>query len=213
MKQAKNYLIYEFIALFCAFPLTIAYLRPHGWIYITLWVVALFCVLWMRRNHYNFKADWNRPVISRTVLKAIFFQLLPASIALAIFTYVMIPDRMFSLPLHRPQLWVMVMILYPLLSVIPQEIIYRSFFFRRYAPLFTTPKAMIIASALAFGWVHIVLLNWVAVVFSAIGGFIFASTYSKTRSLGAVCLEHALYGCMLFTLGLGYYFYHGQAVR
>ncbi|MEQ1789763.1 MAG: hypothetical protein ABL857_04905 [Rickettsiales bacterium] len=26
-------------------------------------------------------------------------------------------------------------------------------------------------------------------------------------------LEHALYGCMIFTLGLGYYFYHGQAVH
>jgi len=213
MTKFKSYLLLEFIALFCVLPLTLAYLKPHGWIYITLWVVALSCVLWMHRNHYNFKADWNRPVIDRTVIKAIFFQLLPASVALAIFTYVMIPDHMFHLPLQRPQVWVMVMILYPLLSVIPQEIIYRSFFFRRYAPIFTSQKIMIAASALAFGWVHIVLLNWVAVTFSAIGGFIFASTYSKTRSLGAVCLEHALYGCMIFTLGLGYYFYHGQAVR
>lgn len=213
MIKFKSYLLLEFIALFWALPLTLAILKPRGWIYITLWVVALSCVLWMRRNHYNFKADWNSPVIDRTVIKAILFQLIPITIAISLFIHFMMPERMFSLPLQRPQVWVMVMILYPLLSVIPQEIIYRSFFFRRYAPIFKTPRSMIIASALAFGWVHIVLLNWVAVTFSAIGGFIFASTYSKTRSLGAVCLEHALYGCMIFTLGLGYYFYHGQAVR
>ena len=45
------------------------------------------------------------------------------------------------------------------------------------------------------------------------GGLFFADTYAKTRSLAAVYFEHALYGCYLFTIGLGFYFYHGNAVR
>ena len=107
----------------------------------------------------------------------------------------------------------MVVLFYPLLSVIPQEIIFRSFFFRRYEQLFNTPNKIILFSGLAFGWVHILLLNWVAVIFSAVGGIIFASTYNRTKSLALTCLEHALYGCFIFTIGLGFYFYHGQAVH
>ena len=35
----------------------------------------------------------------------------------------------------------------------------------------------------------------------------FATTYQRYRSLALVCLEHAIYGCLIFTLGLGWYFY------
>ncbi len=211
--KTKTYLLCEFIAIFGALPLALAIFRPHGWIYITLWIFTLCCYFWLQRNSYNFKTDWNKKALNKITLRRIILPLLPIAIALALFTYIMIPERLFSLPLQRPQLWVMVMILYPLLSVIPQEIIFRSFFFRRYSPLFTTQNTMLLASALAFGWMHIILLNWVAVVFSFFGGLIFAHTYSKTNSLAATCLEHALYGCILFTLGMGYYFYHGQAVN
>lgn len=213
MTKFKNYLFWECLILFWALPLALAILKPRGWIYIILWVFTLSCYFWMQRNGYNFRTDWNKKALNKITLRRIILPLLPITIALALFTYIMIPQRLFSLPLERPQLWVMVMILYPLLSVIPQEIIFRSFFFRRYAVIFPNPKIMILASAMAFGWVHIVLLNWVAVVFSFVGGLIFANTYSKTRSLAATCLEHALYGCTLFTLGLGYYFYHGHIVN
>jgi hypothetical protein len=43
-----------------------------------------------------------------------------------------------------------------------------------------------------------------------IGGWFFAETYARTRSMRLVWLEHALYGCLVFTIGLGDYFYHGN---
>jgi hypothetical protein len=49
-------------------------------------------------------------------------------------------------------------------------------------------------------------------LFCAIGGVFFARTYTARPSLALVVAEHALYGCFLFTLGLGHYFYHG-AIR
>ncbi len=44
-----------------------------------------------------------------------------------------------------------------------------------------------------------------------VGGWIFASRYRRTRSLFTVSVEHALYGMLVFTVGLGQYFYHGAA--
>jgi len=38
---------------------------------------------------------------------------------------------------------------------------------------------------------------------------LFAARYAETGSLATSSFEHALYGCWLFTVGLGQYFYHG----
>ena len=212
MANKNTYLLIEFVALFCITPPVLAYLKPHGMIYFILWIAAFLAWLWMRSQGYSLKNDWNHRVVGKISFTGIFLQLFLITYALLMFTVVIVPERLFSLPLQKPGLWIMVLILYPLLSVIPQEILFRSFFFKRYKELFKTQVNLIIASAVSFGWVHIILLNWVAVVFSIFGGLIFARTYAKTSSLAASCAEHAIYGCIIFTLGLGYYFYHG-AVR
>lgn len=210
MKLIDKRLFYECILPFAVLPLLIAVFKPKSLIYPVLWIMFLFVGKWLSEHHYNLKEDWNKKAINKTLLKEIFIRFVPLSVVLLIFTLIAIPERVFSLPLQRPEIWVMVLIFYPILSVLPQEFIFRSFFFRRYAKIFPNPKVMILASSLAFGWVHIFLMNWVAVVFSFFGGLIFSATYLKTRSLAAVTFEHAIYGCMIFTLGLGYYFFHGS---
>ena len=206
-------LMVECLVVFGGIPLTIAIIKPHSWIYLVLWGLALLAWRAMVRHHnYDFRADWNGAALTRAVIIPIVQRFVPCALGMLAFTWFMIPEQVFSLPRDRPFVWVMVMILYPLLSVVPQEILFRSYFLRRYAK-WLPPSMLFIASALAFGWVHIVLRNWVAVVFSMIGGLFFADTYRKTGSLAAICFEHALYGCYLFTIGMGYYFYHGQAVH
>lgn len=122
------------------------------------------------------------------------------------------PDSFLGLPRERPRLWVAIMLFYPLLSVYPQELIFRAFFFHRYAPILRTQGRLIIVNALAFGLAHALFLNGIAIGMTVIGGALFAWTYSRTRSIPLVSLEHALYGCFVFTVGLGEYFYTG-AVR
>jgi membrane protease YdiL (CAAX protease family) len=100
------------------------------------------------------------------------------------------------------------MLLYPLLSVYPQELLYRGFFFHRYAPLFGSGRGMLLASALSFGFVHIIFRNTLAVFLCVSGGLLFALTYNQSGSLLLACLEHALFGNFLFTIGLGQFFYH-----
>ena len=128
---------------------------------------------------------------------------------LALGVALLTPERLFDLPRERFGLWAAVMVFYPLLSVLPQEVLYRAFFFHRYRPLFGNRRLTVIASALAFGFVHVVYGAWISVGLTTVGGLLFGYTYLKTRSVLVVGIEHALYGCFLFTIGLGRFFYHG----
>jgi uncharacterized protein len=119
-------------------------------------------------------------------------------------------DSLFHLIRTRPEIWAIIMVGYPLLSVYPQEMIFRAFLFHRYGRAFGGRVATICASAIAFGYAHIVLGNILAIGLSLAGGFIFAYTYDRTRSTLMCTIEHALYGCFIFTIGLGTYFYHGS---
>ena len=209
----KQPLIMELVLLFFLFPAVLSALKPHGVMYFCLWITFLGCVYWLKKHHnYTFKKDWNGAAVTLIHLKPMLMRFLFFGSALFLFIVWDSPERLFYLPRNKPGLWVMVMFFYPLLSVVPQEIIFRSFFLRRYAPLMPMNRLYIV-NALAFGWMHILLQNWVAIVFSGIGGYMFARTYKKSDSLALACLEHALYGCTIFTIGLGFYFYHGTAVK
>lgn len=141
-----------------------------------------------------------RPILTLWALSAV------AAIAVVA---VLFPDQLFAFPREQPLLWLAVMAFYPLLSVYPQELVFRAFLFERYGPAFGTWT--VAASAAAFGFVHIVFGSWVSVVLSAAGGWIFATRYQRTRSLLTASIEHALYGMLVFTVGLGQYFFHGAA--
>ncbi len=113
-------------------------------------------------------------------------------------------------------LYAVIMLAYPIFSVYPQELIFRTFFFHRYACLFRTPAMMIFASALSFGWAHVMFDNprvpWdaeLAVAFTFVGGLLFAWTYQRARSTAAAWLEHALFGDWVWTVGMGTLFYAG----
>ncbi len=118
--------------------------------------------------------------------------------------------ELFSFPRFNPGLWMIIMVFYPVFSVWPQEVLYRAFFFHRYQRILTKPMAMVLASAFAFGFMHIVFMNPIAPVLCLLGGVLFAHTYERTRSVFAASFEHALYGCWVFTVGLGSFFYGGS---
>lgn len=120
------------------------------------------------------------------------------------------PGLFLAFPTHRPELWAFVMLAYPLMSVVPQELVYRTFFFHRYGPLFGEARwAAIVLNGALFGFAHIIFGNWFAVISTGLIGVLFAYRYERTRSFQAIWLEHALYGCMIFTIGLGRWFFTG----
>jgi membrane protease YdiL (CAAX protease family) len=105
------------------------------------------------------------------------------------------------------------MVLYPVASVYPQGVVYRLFLFERYRGLFGGGWGIVLASAAAFAFMHVVFRNPLAIALTLPAGLLFAARYWQTGSLAVSSLEHALYGCAIFTVGLGRWFYHGAAPR
>lgn len=126
---------------------------------------------------------------------------------LFLFCAVAFPDRFLILPRTKPGLWAAIMLFYPLVSALPQEFLYRRFYFARYRSLFPRPWLAAASNVFAFAFLHIIFNNWIAILFSLAGGALFTATYLRTHRLGLVWLEHSLYGLAVFTSGLGAHFY------
>lgn len=207
----KPFLTLEFFALMIVLPLVLYAALPMKYLLPTIWVAGLYAYAISRvQLGHRFRVIWNAAAVTRTNLTPILKRFALCVVLMTGFTLAYAPDQFLSFPRERTPLWLLVMCFYPLLSVVPQEIIFRSFFFDRYSALFTTRRAMLLASGLAFAFAHLLFHNWIAPTLCLIGGLMFAGTYARHRSLALVALEHALYGDALFTLGLGRYFYHGS---
>ena len=208
--HSKLWLVGEFLFLMVALPTLLYLLLPLKLLLPTIWLAALLCHMGYRRlMHHPFRTTWRGAAFQWAQVAPLLLRFALSAVLLTGATMLVHPDFLFSFVRTSPAFWLLVMVLYPLLSVVPQEIIFRSFFFARYGTLFTKPWMLVLASGLAFGFAHILFHNWVAPILCVIGGVMFAQTYQKHRSLMLVAFEHALYGDFLFTLGLGKYFYHG----
>lgn len=184
-----------------------------GWVPITIIPLLLLmtggCGWWLHRQpQFSWRGLW-RAAVPGAEWRRILILYAAAVPVLAGLLWWVEPGALFSLVRLHPGLWVLVMLVYPVLSVLPQELIYRGFFFERYAPLLGRGTVRMAASAVAFGFGHVIFHNWPAVVLTLAGGWQFATTYQRTGSLRAVSGEHALYGCAIFTLGYGRLFYEG----
>jgi len=89
------------------------------------------------------------------------------------------------------------------LSVIPQELIYRGFFYNRYQSLFSNKQLFSILNVVCFSWCHLFLLNVWVMIITVLGGILFVYTYEKEKNILWTIVEHSLYGNLVFTLGLG----------
>ncbi len=206
----RLFLFIEFTVLYFALPLAFRFSpRPLPALPL-LWVVALYCY-WQLRLDTGFSRNllWNPAPLAGS-LSSILLVFLVVGAILWIRVGAAAPHLLFSFVRQRPVLWGVVMVLYPILSVYPQGLIYRSFLIQRYTPLFSSHLMLIVISAVAFSFMHLIFRNWIAVALTFFGGLLFAWRYLSTDSLLVSSVEHAFYGCWLFTIGLGEYFYHGR---
>jgi membrane protease YdiL (CAAX protease family) len=199
----------EFLVLFVGLPLGYRFSPVRMPALPLLWLVAGYA-LWqlLRDKRFERAKLWNAgklPGSMGAILAT--FALVALIIWLGVWRFA--PGLEWSLVRPHPAFWAVVMLAYPVLSVYPQGLLYRAFFFERYAGLFPGKWAMVLASATAFAFLHIVFRNSLAVALTFAGGLLFAARYAETDSLATSSFEHALYGCWLFTVGLGQYFYHG----
>jgi membrane protease YdiL (CAAX protease family) len=210
--SSRPFLTIEFLVIFGALPLAVLYFKDRSLMFALLWggALAVSVMMAFTKGLPGNGQEWNWAG-ARQGLKSVLVRFAFAAPAFFLLTWLLMPAQFMAFPLERTQIWAGVMILYPLLSVWPQEIIYRSFLFHRYEDAAGGACPAALLSALSFGFMHVLFANVVAVALTAIGGLLFASTYRRSRSLALVCIEHALYGCLVFTAGLGIYFYSSAA--
>jgi membrane protease YdiL (CAAX protease family) len=202
------WLLLEFTVLFVVLPAAFR-LGTHRLPAIpTLWVVTIYCLIMLLRDpEFPRESLWNPgPFASSAPL--ILGLWIPAVALIGAVVFKVAPHLFLNFPRTYPGLWALIMVLYPVASVYPQGIIYRSFLFHRYRDLFGEGVITVLVSALAFSYLHIIFRNWVAVGMTFLGGVIFAYRHWQTGSLLVSSVEHALYGCLMFTIGLGEFFYH-----
>lgn len=208
-RPASLYRRLEFGVLFFALPGLVALGLPAVPFWVALPLLGALCTTALLMDpRFDRSALWNRDGAKRGLLPVLGIWLFGV-IVLSLMVRWLAPEKWLDFPTKAPSVWLTVMVAYPVLSVYLQNIIYRAFIFHRYRNVFRQPEQMLWASALAFCFAHVIFHNWIALTLTLAGGLLFARSYQKHRSLLLCSIEHALYGCTLFTVGLGSYLFHG----
>lgn len=208
--RTRRSLLIELLLLFVAVPVALFLLPPLLPPMPLLWGLAIYCTIALRRDtQFDRSQLWRHAPLAAS-LPSILALFLPSALLLTFLVWKFMPAALFTLVRHRPVLWAFIMVLYPVLSVYPQGLVYRVFVMHRYRSLAPSRKkemALILVSAVCFAMMHLVFRNWVAIALTFPGGLLFAWRQQRTRSLLTSTVEHAIYGGYLFSVGLGLYFY------
>jgi uncharacterized protein len=196
------YYIVEMILLFVLLPVLYYFdLIPFHKV-IPLIGLVIYCAVVLiihkpvNPNRFSIRGNWIGILIRFVVV----------SVIILVFIKLAIKGPLWSdLNANRKLLYMMIM--YPFLSAFSQELIFREFFFYRYTFLFKKGWVLIVVNVVLFSFAHLYFASWIVLMFTLIGGAIFALTYVRTRSLLVVTIEHSLYGLLVLASSLGMYFY------
>lgn len=202
MNTRRIALLSEFFILFILLPVSLA-IAFSIWMKIGMVVVGFIYILFKLKQSEHIKYRIKKNLNWKSLWRRILITFIVVAIVTTVYVWFQDKDALFYVPLHKPGLFVAILLVYTFLSVWPQEIIYRTFFFERYDVVFKNKTLFIFINAIVFSLAHLFFRNTLVSILTFIGGIIFGYTYLKYRSTTAVSIEHALYGNWLFTVGMG----------
>ncbi|RCW86709.1 CPBP family glutamic-type intramembrane protease [Paracoccus lutimaris] len=201
----------EFAALYIGAPLGIALFMPGNLLFPALAVFSLagMALLW-RTGGFDWRSlvrGWRQIPVWQVVL----FGLI---VGLAGWAIIQITRPEYVRPLTPARLRFLgvIWLLYPILSALPQELIFRPLFFHRFGSLFPDRSTAVAVNAFVFSFAHLMYWSIVVAVLTLIGGWIFARAY-LIRGFPSAWILHGIAGNMLFSVGMGAYFWSGAVVR
>ncbi len=198
----------EFLALFAGVPVAMAvFFGQYPLFPVILSLAILALVLLAVTPGFSPRELLRGPVAGQWKLIAA-FALTGAALSFGL-ALALVPERFLEFPRQRTELWLLILLLYPLFSALPQELIYRVLFFRRYGALFPSEKLALVANTVAFGLAHLFFMNPLTIGLAALAGLIFGAVYLRFGSVLLATVLHGLAGQLVFTSGLGVFFYHG----
>lgn len=201
--QASNKVkILEIVLLFVVSPIVLFLSIPvlYKVIYVLLGVVYIILISVFIEKFSKNKSDKKAKL---NALKSIGIRFLLIAILTTLVLYFQNKEQLFNVVLNKPSLWLKFSGVYILFSVIPQELIYRTFFVKRYKELVKNEWLFILINSILFSFAHIWFQSWTVLSFTFVGSLLFITTYLKTKSTWLVLLEHSLYGVWLYTIGYG----------
>ncbi|WP_242086890.1 CPBP family intramembrane glutamic endopeptidase [Aestuariivivens sediminis] len=196
------YKIIEFFIIFIAMPIAFIFDYPI-WIKLSVGLLGFMYIIYILVTKEQVDLKINKDLNWYWFWKQTLLKLCTISVLTTIFVWFTNKVALFHVIINKPGLWLFILFVYSVLSVYPQEIVYRTFFFKRYAPHIRHKKLLWFTNALIFSIGHMFFKNELVLVLTFLGGLLFAMTYYKTNSTFLVSIEHAIYGCWLFTVGMG----------
>ena len=200
------FLCLEFLLLFGVAPLLVLAARRPGVLFLLLWLGA---VVTYRLSHVPRPAvplepgrimrrlSWVAPLkvgillwlfsgerseaerqAARTTWRIV-LRFLVCGAALTLVTDWLAPGLFLSLPRAHPVFWAAIMVLYPLLSVWPQEVIFRRFLFYRYVRIFGEGGGRGLGAGIRVRACD--FSERIAVALTVAGGAMFARNYARKR--------------------------------
>lgn len=200
--QSVTYKLTEFFLIFIILPVSFAldypfvikaFLAVFGFAYVIYILLKIEGKKFSIAPNLRWRSFWKNVCVKLLII---------AFLTIAYMWITAKPD-LFHVLYRKPKLWVIILFAYAMFSVYPQELIYRTLFFQRYSSLFKSKSLFVFINAIVFSLAHIFYRNSLVLLMTFLGGILFALTYDKTKSTLLVAIEHAIYGCWLFTVGMG----------
>lgn len=203
----------EFALFYVAIPLVMAVFLPPVWLFPVLGVVTAIGLIllgltpgfrWRELLTGAGRMSW--PVI---------FGVVAGTAALGyIIVGLTVPEARWFLIERNPSLMLAIALLYPFLSALPQEIVFRPLFFRRYAAILPRRSDhAVLLNAAVFSFAHLMYWNWIVAGMTFAGGLVFAYSYRMRGNFPEAVVAHSMAGIVVFALGLGVFFYSGNVTR
>ncbi len=203
----------EFLLFYLAAPVAVAVLLPPGAMFPVLFAVTgVGLVLlhltpgfsWSELLAGSGRIDWR-------------FVLVFTLVTLGVCSAVMLafaPGAFGFLIRQNPQLMLTIALAYPLASALPQEVVFRPLFFRRYGALLPRRVSQqVVLNSGVFALAHLMYWSWVVAAMTFAGGMAFAFAYRVRGNFPEAVVLHSLGGVIVFAVGLGVYFYSGNVQR
>lgn len=211
--SARARLWVEFIGFFVIVPVVIATGFPPNMMFPLLFG---FTALGLVLLHVTPGFEWRSLGAGARRINWRFVALIAAVTAVTGYAAIQLtaPDAAFFLLRENPMLMLMIAGLYPFLSALPQELVFRPLFFRRYAGILPAGSyAPMVLNAGLFSLAHLMYWSWLVAAMTFFGGLAFAWAYEKRGNFPEAVVLHAVAGVIVFAVGLGVFFYSGNVVR
>lgn len=192
----------ELFILFILLP--ISFTIPYAvWIKLSIGFLGFLYVIYvlLKVENEKFKIAPNLNWIhfwKETLLKFLIIACLTS-----LFVWFTNKQMLFEVVINKPIMWIIFLLVYCFFSVYPQELLFRTFYFKRYKNLFKNESLFLFVNAILFSLAHMFFKNSLVIILTFLGGLLCAFTYNDTKSTLLVSIEHAIYGSWLFTVGMG----------